>query len=270
VKRVSISIPFLLIAVAGCGGGGSATPPSLQPPAVPPTQESAGGIWFGRDSTLAPVTIYAAENGEAKISLSPAGAIVPSFGTGSIALTGGSALEAAFEVSAALTPGSLPTEDLACSLTGMLVSRQSLSGDLTCSDAFGIVYDESLELLFDPNYERPSSLAAIAGNYTVPLRPATNSLNIATDGTISGLYDNGPQCAVNGLVEVIDPDYSLLAVDWTFSACTGPLGIFEGVEMSGFALETPAPTAPPGSYYFLLTGQAALGLYAVSMLFEPQ
>ncbi len=257
------------LAVAGCGGGGGGVPPPVSPPITPPAAQSVGGIWFGRDSALQQVSIFVAEDGEARITLRPGGAVVPSFGAGTLSLAAGNLVGGAFDVSGILAPGSLPTEDLGCSLTGTLAARQSMTVEVGCSDSAGIVYDEALTLMFESRYERPSSLAAIAGNYTLPVRSSTNTLNINADGTIFGLYDNGPRCTVNGRVSVIDPDYSLLAVTWTFSACTDPLGLYEGVEMSGFAQEDLAPSGPAGRYYFLLTGRTRLGIFAVSVLYDP-
>ena len=118
-------------------------------------------------------------------------------------------------------------------------------------------------------YESGSSLADLAGNYTLRFQPATNALNIAADGAIFGTYDNGPDCTVNGTANIIDPAYGLIEVSWTFSQCSDPLGLYEGVSMTGFAIKSLIPNADPGSYYFLLTGQNLRGLYSISVLFDP-
>ena len=119
------------------------------------------------------------------------------------------------------------------------------------------------------SYERESSLAALAGNYTLEFLPDTNSLSIAGDGTISGMYHNGARCMVNGTATIIDMSYTLLHVTWTMSACTDLLGVFEGTEMSGFALANPSSIGNPDSYYVLMVGQAQDGLFSVSVLYDP-
>ena len=94
-------------------------------------------------------------------------------------------------------------------------------------------------------------------------------LNITADGTLFGMYHNGANCMVNGVVSVIDADFSFLDVEWTMANCTDPIGIYEGAVVSGFAMESPSPNDPPGSYYFLLTGLNDSGFFAISVNFEP-
>ena len=155
-------------------------------------------------------------------------------------------------------------------MAGSLQERQTLTIDVACSDSNGIVYDEALTLAYEgASYERASSLADIAGNYTLLFQPNTNSLNIAADGTLFGMYHNGANCTINGTASIIDANYTLIDVSWTMSGCTDLRGIYEGVEMSGFAIANPAPIGNPDSYYFLLTGLTQDGLYAVSVLYEP-
>ena len=164
----------------------------------------------------------------------------------------------------------LQDEDLNCSISGTVAEGESLAITVMCSDSFGVVIDDMFSLTYDADsYERESSLEALAGNYTLNFMPATNSLNITADGTIFGMYDNGAQCTVNGTATLGDASFSLIDVTWTFSACTGLLDFFEGVEMTGIATELPVDAARPGSYYFLLTGLTVDGLYAVSVVYDP-
>ena len=124
--------------------------------------------------------------------------------------------------------------------------------------------------MYDPNvYERDSSLDELAGEYTIELQPDTNSLSIAVDGTLFGMFNNRARCSVEGNATIIDTEYTFIEVTWTMSGCTNPIGNYEGTQMSGFALPSPSPTGRPGSYYFLLTGQSPDGLYAISVLYEP-
>ncbi|MGI9248721.1 MAG: hypothetical protein ACR2QI_06870, partial [Woeseiaceae bacterium] len=132
------------------------------------------------------------------------------------------------------------------------------------------VYDEALTLTYDQRaYERESSLDALAGDYTLDFQPDTNSLSISGDGTLFGMFHNGARCMINGTAAIIDADYTLIEITWTMSGCTDLFGIYEGVEMSGFAMANPVPTGDPGSFYLLLTGQARDGVYSVSVIYEP-
>lgn len=150
------------------------------------------------------------------------------------------------------------------------MERQVFSADVTCSDSGGIIYEEALQLMYDPNvYERDSSLQDFAGEYTLEFQPGTNSLSIAPDGTLFGLFDNGAQCLIEGSATAIDTNYTFIDVAWTMSGCTNQIGNYEGAEMSGFAMANPAPTGNPGSYYLLLTGQSPDGFYSISVLYEP-
>lgn len=217
------------------------------------------------------VSFYIAETGELRAVLRPDGGTIPSFGGGSVSVTSNDVINGSFELRGAVSPPIFQQgEDLGCSISGSVLERQNLSVDITCSDSGGIVYDEALILIYDSNnYERQSSLDALVGDYTLEFQTDTNSLNIAADGTIFGMYHNGAQCMVNGTAAIIDADYTLIDISWTMSGCTDLIGIYEGVQMSGFALTDLAAAGVPGSYYVLLTGQTQDGVFAVSVLYEP-
>ena len=141
--------------------------------------------------------------------------------------------------------------------------------NIVCSDSNTIVYDENFTMTPQPGYGAGSSLSAIAGNYTLPFRPTTNMLNITADGTLFGMYHNGANCTVNGAVSIIDVNYSFLDVEWTMENCTDPIGIYEGAKMTGFAMESPSPNDPPGSYFLFVTGMNTSNFFAISVTYEP-
>jgi len=264
------SLGFLLACLAACGGGSSGGGTADLPDPLPVTQ-SPGGIWVGVDSAGAPVSLYIAETGKLRATLHPDSGLFVAFGAGSVDVTSSAVVSGSFELRGPLLPvPGAGNEDLGCSVAGSLQERQTLIVDLVCSDSNGVVYDEALTLAYESvSYERTSSLADIEGDYTLVFQRDTNSLNITGDGMLSGMYHNGANCAINGMASIIDANYTLIDVSWTMSGCTDLRGIYEGVEMSGFAIANPAPTGPPDSYYFLLTGQTEDGLYAVSVLYEP-
>jgi len=259
---------ILVCSLAACGGGGGGGGARNVTPAAAVPQ-SEGGIWFGFDSTGETVSFYVAENGKSFASLRPAGGLLPSFGVGAIDVTSNNLISGSLDLQGPVIPPTIFPEDLACSISGSVVERQSLQLDVSCSDVNGVVYDEALNLNYDTSYERDSSLAALAGNYTREFRPATNVLTIAPDGTISGMVDNAPQCLVDGTASIIDANYTFIDVTWTLSSCTDSFGFFEGVEMSGFAFQTLDPAGDPEAYYFGLTGETQNGIYPMSVLYMP-
>lgn len=270
--RYVLLLSVLLICLTGCGGGsGGAGTTQVSGTNVPAATQSPGGIWFSMDSANQPVVLYIAETGMLRGTLHPQGSFIPSFGGGSVSVTSNDVVTGSFEVKGDPLPfAGQPNEDLGCDISGTVQERQVLSVDVTCSDSAGVVYEEALRLIYDPNvYERDSSLDELAGEYTLELQPDTNSLSIAVDGTLFGMFNNGARCLVEGIATVIDTDYTFIEVTWTMSGCTNQIGNYEGTQMSGFALQLPAPTGTPGSYYFLLTGQSPDGFYAVSVLYAP-
>lgn len=263
----SAALMFCLTACGG-GGGGSSAPPG---PLPPPDAQSPGGIWFGTDSAGESVVFYIAETGELRASMHPEATIFVSFGGGAVNVTSANVVAGSFELRGALSPSTFQRgEDLGCSVSGSVQERQTLSVDVACSDSSGVVYDEALTLMYDPNvYERDSSLDALVGSYTLEFQPDTNSLTVAADGTLFGMYHNSARCMIDGNASVIDTNYTFLKITWTMTACTDFLGVYEGTVMSGFAMANLAPTGDPDIYYFLLTGQAQDGLFSVSVLYEP-
>ncbi len=263
---------FLLISMTGCGGGsGGAATTQIAGTTGSGGTQSPGGIWFGRDSANESVVLYIAETGMLRTTLHPQGSIIPSFGGGTVSVSSNNVVTGTFEVRGDRMPFTgQPNEDLGCGISGIVQERQVLSVDVTCSDSGGVVYEEALQLMYDPNvYERDSSLDDLAGEYTLEFQPDTNSLSIAVDGTLFGMFNNGARCSVEGIATVIDAEYTFIEVTWTMSGCTNQIGNYEGTQMSGFALADPNPAGRPGSYYFLLTGQSPDGLYSISVLYEP-
>lgn len=258
-----------LVLLAACGGGKGGS--TIAPTVPPPVQHSPGGVWFLASADPAnSMSMYITETGELMASFRPNGDIIPSFGSGQVSVTESTRIDGSFEMRNAPV-GTFPQlENLGCSLSGTVSQRSSMNVDITCSDSSGIVYDKSVTLMYDDNmYERPSSLADLAGVYTLNFQRATNILSIAGDGSLNGEFDNGARCLINGTAENIDPNYSLLRITWTMSACTNVIGNYEGVEMSGIAMRNPPGFVPAGSYYFLLTGNTPDGLYAISVMYEP-
>lgn len=254
-------LPALVL--AACGGGSPPDPPPAQPPDL---ALSPGGHWFALQDG-AQALFYISETGTVRAIVETAPATVPLIGGGTVTVTPSGA------VNGSLRAGTQSPMDgeVGCALSGTLEERMALDLQVTCSDDAGIVYDEGLSLSPQTGYAVDTSLAEIAGNYTKPIVPApnTNSLNIAGDGTIFGIWDSGQQCTVNGQVSVIDPEYNLLHVEWRFSGCTGFLPYYDGAELAGFALRETSSSWPAGTYRFVLTGSSDDGFAAVVTTYIP-
>ena len=271
-NRVALFVALLSCLTACNGGHGKSNNSGL--PQLPGPQ-SPGGAWGGLDSGGETVVLWVAENGDLIAQLNPGGQLIPSIGSGVVAVTQNDVIGGSFELGVLGTPPlNSMDNDLACSIAGTLQQRQSMSVDITCADTNGPIYDESLTMTYESRiYERASSLAALAGNYTfaVTFDPGTNFLSIGSDGTISGMYNNGAaQCNVTGIASIIAPEYTLIAIDWTMSGCSGLFGqTFEGVQLSGFALEISEPAGTPGDYIFMLTGRVQDRVYVISVRYSP-
>ncbi len=258
--------------VTGCGGGGG---PSQAPgitPGGPPAgvNQSPGGIWAGLTASGGNASFYVTEDGRLW-SITPVDATTgPTFGAGSLRVTNGNAVRGGYEAKGILPDPVSPSPGvLTCELNGTITERARLTLDLSCSDANGPLWDDSVTLLYQSGYTLGSDLATIAGNYTLAPLAATNMLNIAADGTVFGMYANGPSCTVNGQVSLIDPAYNLYDVNWTFSNCLSSLLNFEGAGFNGIATMTSDPVAPAGSFYLLMTGAVDGQFRAISVVYEP-
>ena len=269
--RLAATIVVIGLLIASCGGGGGSGAPApqvLNP--GPGTVQSPGSHWFVLDNNSDPVHLYVSETGKVR-SVFYVTAVTdgPTFGAGSVDITGTDGVHGELQARGIQPAGGPAPVDLSCTLSGTVRQRSTLVLNIVCSDSANIVYDENFTMTPQPGYGAGSSLDAIAGIYTLPSRPSTNTLNIIADGTLFGMYHNGANCTVNGIVSIIDADYSFLDVEWTMANCTDPFGIYEGAVVSGFAMESSSPNDPPGSYYFLLTGMNTSGFYSISATFEP-
>jgi hypothetical protein len=100
-------------------------------------------------------------------------------------------------------------------LNGTMQERQSISTTTKFTTDAGTSTQGTLDLTFDALYNRPSSLATVAGTgYLVGGGPGF--LDIAADGSIWGhLHTIGDY---SGQISVIDPAYNLYRVQLTLSA----------------------------------------------------
>ena len=261
---------------AGCGGGGGGGPPApvaANPPVV--TQQSAGGMWFAPTvlGGSGPATsLMIAESGDLRISIPPTATSGPAFGYGAVAVIG-NRVEGSLETrSVGVSPTPSAGAELHCTVSGTVNTRVSLQLTTVCTDGAGATTTTSFGFFYDSRYDTDSSLAAIAGNYNFPmngpLNTATNSLNINGDGTLFGMYDNGPRCTLNGTVSIIHPDFNMYRFEVLFSSCTRFASQYEGARMTGLATRN-LPGQKDGAFLLFLTAVINGRLEFASVLYEP-
>jgi len=77
-------------------------------------------------------------------------------------------------------------------------------------------------------YERDSSLATIAGNFTT----GSATVNINSNGEIFS-QDPTTGCVVDGTVSIIDSRYNAYRAAYSVSSCTGPDALLNGRTFRG-------------------------------------
>lgn len=224
-------------------------------------------MWFALTGGSTAMTLMIAENGEMRVSAPPTASSGPAFGYGAVTVIG-KRVEGSFETRAA-QPSPLASSglELDCTLEGTLSTRTSMDVTVVCTDDAGGSITMPLFFRYDSRYDADSSLALIAGNYTLPTNRAANSLNINGDGTLFGVYENGPRCTLNGRVSIVDANFNLYRFEVLFSGCS-VLSQLEGVTMTGFATRD-VPGQKAGAFYLLMSAVVGGQLQSVSVIYEP-
>jgi hypothetical protein len=265
----TILVLALLTGCSGGGGGGAPSTPAptnTNPPAT--AQQSAGGMWFAVSGGSSGTTLMIAETGEVRVTMGPTSTSGPSFGYGAVTVIG-NRVEGSLETRAIpASPTAPPGAELDCTASGTVSTRVSMQLTIVCVDAAGTTTTTPISFMFDSRYDTDSSLADIAGNYTLTVNAATNTLNINGDGTLFGMYHNGPRCTLNGTVSIIHSDFNLYRFDVLFSNCTFLAAQYEGVTMTGLATRN-LPGQKAGSFMLLLTAVINGRLEFASVLYEP-
>src|SRR5688572_4313755 len=214
------------------------------------------------------MTLMIAENGDMRVTAPPTATSGPAFGYGAVTVTD-NRVAGSFETRALPAQGSPPNAalELDCTLEGTVNTRVTMQLTIVCSDAAAAVTSSTLGFIYDSRYDGDSSLVAIAGNYTLSVNTTGNMLNINGNGTLFGVYQNGPRCTIGGRVAIIDADFNLYRFEVTFSACT-VLRQYEGVTMTGLGTRN-VPGQTAGSFLLLLTAVIDGRLEFVSVMYQP-
>jgi hypothetical protein len=146
------------------------------------------------------------------------------------------------------------------SLSGSLDERSGISADVDFTTSRGDVSQSTIELSYDPIYERDSSLESVAGNY---LDTETNVvINVNDDGELFS-QDPRSHCIINGTVSVLDPDFNLYEVEYTYSNCKGREKDLNGRVAEGLATldDTRSPEALIMGVEVAAAGHAFAGVF---------
>ena len=232
---------------------------------MPSTLQSPGGIWAALGAPGS-VSMFISEAGELIVNETPI-----AIGSGAVVVNGTNQVTGSYTLHTPQTSLSAPrVSDRSCDLDGIVRERQSLELSITCEDEDGNISERDVTLLYSPDYETPSSLDDIAGNYTLQFNSDTNSLSISNNGVIFGMFHNGGiNCVVNGEVEIIDSRFAIYRFTFNFANCTGIFDEYEGATMAGLGFRSSDALSTPGSFFLMISSEIEGMFRFFSMLYEP-
>jgi hypothetical protein len=89
----------------------------------------------------------------------------------------------------------------------------------------------TFNLAYDPLYDRDSSLTTIAGSFSGP-----NGTVVTVDAAGSIFSQDATSgCVVNGKASIINANYNVYRVRYTYDSCSGDLAALNGTTFSGLA-----------------------------------
>jgi len=235
MPRACQIVPLVAAAtLVACGGGST-------PPAHPIQGVSPGGIWRGTDSASGlAITGLVDETGAADFIRADDAQFVGQVSTlaNSIALTA----DAYAEIDKAFPDGSTRGS---WSMTGTIQERQAITAATSFVTAGGNSAQGTLNLTFDGLYHRPSSLAAVAGEFA-----PVNGLPylIYPGGSIS---QSALICETSGQISILNAAYNLYHIQLT-NSCDNGSGGHNVANVSGLA--TLDNTVSPERLVLGLTG----------------
>ncbi len=221
MKRIPIALLVACCGLVGsCGGDGGGSAP------IAPTNESPGGIWDGTDSqTGLAVRGLVTESGQFHFIRADGsqyvGTVTTSGLSGSGSFDGFAALGTTFQDGSTHGTGTL---------AGTIYQRSTFTATTQFTTDAGHSYSDTLSMAFNALYNRPSSLATFAGNYT---ESGSGTVFSVDANGILFAQDAASGCVLNGTVSIIDPRYNAYGVSITFASCTGQYLVLNGLQLTG-------------------------------------
>jgi len=115
-------------------------------------------------------------------------------------------------------------------VSGSIQQRSSLTLNTQFTTDGGTSASGTLNLTFDTLYNRASSLAAIAGNYS-------SNGEVVTVDSNGNVFAQDPTsgCVTNGTVSIINASYNAYKVQFSYADCAGQYSVLNGLTFSGMA-----------------------------------
>ena len=257
-KRI-FSVFASVLLLFGCGGSSSSSSP---PPPV--TNMHVGGIWEGTVTVAGFGTLellgLVAEDGRAHFIQEDGtqywGTVTASGNQISANITGAVPVGYVFQDGSTSGTGTI---------TGTIAERSTITASSTFTTTLGTVTNGTISMVFNPLYNRDSSLATVAGNYTNFFAPGSDAMNVSGTGVLFG-QDPGTGCVINGTVGIIDPAYNAYQLQYSYASCTGGSSILNGSSFSGIA--TLDNTIAPEQAIAGVQGTVGAVLYSIIFWYE--
>ncbi|MGH8264341.1 MAG: hypothetical protein ACRET4_12735 [Steroidobacteraceae bacterium] len=214
---------LLLAAItAACGGGGSSGG------GFQSTPSSAGGFWQGTttaDGATQDIYGFVAESRLFHFIRADGAQFY-----GTLTITGNDGT-ASFT---GLAPPGTTFADGSTRGTGTLTATIQTRSQLNITGSFTTANNTTSNLTmmvqYDAGYEPDSALASVGGNYAaMGAPPGTDSFSISNTGVVT--YSDNTGCMANGTVTLIDSQWNLYNVEFTFSNC--PVPAQNGLQVQG-------------------------------------
>lgn len=221
---------FIVLAgpLTGCGGGGggdSSTPNTSTPP---PPNQLIGGIWEGtatnnlQPGVVTEVVALVAESGDARFVTSDGTQIV-SIGALTVSGSAVSGDMRAYTPIGFVFSNGQPV--VTGTLSGTVQERDSFDGSWAASTGESGDFD----MLYNPIYERDSSLALMNGNWVGvdEFQNITSTFDIDGNGAVNGQDVLG--CLYSGQISLLDTNYNAYGFRITVTNCDIANGDYTGL-----------------------------------------
>ncbi len=218
--RRSFVLALVIGLVAACGGGGS------DGGGFSPTPSSAGGFWQGTTTADGVTQDILGFVSESKLFQFRREDGAQFFGT--LTINGNTATASFTGVPAANSTFADGSTQGSGTLTATIQSRVQLSVTATFTTQNSTTSNITMTVQYDAGYEADSSLATVDGNFTSIASPGSDAFTI-NNGVVT--YSDGTGCMANGTVTLIDAQYNLYNVEFTFAGC--PVAQQNGLQLTG-------------------------------------
>ena len=203
--------------MSGCfGDSGSAV--------IAPTNESPGGIWTGTDSqTGLPVTGLVTESGQFHFVRKDGTQYVGTVTTSG--MSGSGSFDGFAPPGTTFADGSIHGIG---TVSGTVHQRSAFTATTQFTTDAGSPSSDTLSMTYNTLYDRPSSLATVAGTFT---EQGTGTVfSIDANGMI---FAQAGSCVISGAVTIIDATYNAYRVSVSYANCAGQYPTLNGVTLTG-------------------------------------